>query len=783
LKGFALVSRVGFFSAKSAPKLRIVASTIGSGLLLGLCVFAAMSFNCARAFAAPAGPDTYKITITVAVAPGETANVSVGTQVTAQISAIGSDGKTDATSAVPFAIGTTDPAADVTDDSGAAIAPTGLQLKSGTSHVLVTFKTAGSWTIVAIVNGVPIASAPIQVAKAAGAAPPAPVVAGPAPAAAVPAAAPAAAPPVYLFTTQALPAGGIQLGLTPADAAGLGPLSYSKVEGLPTSLPGTVSVSKTGVLTGNFGPNQAGSPKYPINVEDTKTSINYTATLPLTIQNPIKVTLAPGANTVTVMTGATGSIVAQLPAGATATKASPLDVTPWGFSETNAGGVYTFQTSGAKASGANKSFNYEIDYTDSAKNAQQANLIVDVEDSVTIPLAGGLTPTTGEKKKKPYDDLCQYRFNDCDWQYTVTGGAEESALSAQDSETNALVSLFLRGPWNLRSGSVWTLVRFLGAANANNTNNVVSAFTTATGSSSSAGLPQVGTALDYAIGYEHDWFQPNSSNPDRGLFTVGAIASFGATTPLSAQHATTAYVVPAWGTNECNQLISRFPSSAGSSGLPAQPSSPYITTTVTPTTGSPTTTTAGPYCVINNQPTTTTSSTGTTVVSGTAQTDIAFAPEDRNSFLLKYAVGLRLITRYNASGTTFCGTSSAPSVGVCSRMIVDLTVGQDEAITGGMLRHFVAKSDVGFPIPKTSVYFFGSAALRFTRNHEYSPLILQPATIVASSPTPPATITVPSSTTWVLPLTQPNRDFYRIGLGLDLSSVFSKIFTTTTTGK
>ncbi len=461
MKRFALVSGVRFLVRKSATKFRIVGGMLRIGLLAGPCVLTIANLGGTRAFAATGGPDKYTIRVTVAVAPGQTANVYVGTQVTAQIIATGTDGKIDTTSTASFAIGTTDTAADVTDDAGTAIAPAGLQLKSGTAQVLVMFETAGSWTINAIVNGVPIASTPIQVAAAQPA--PAPAAASaPAPAALAPAAVSPAAPPVYLFTTEALPAGGIQLGLTPADAAGLGPLSYSKVEGLPTSLPGTVSVSKTGVLTGNFGPNQAGSPKYPINVEDTKTSINYTTTLPLTIQNPIKVTLAPGANSVTVMTGAAGSIVAQLPTGATATKASPLDVTPWGFSETNAGGVYTFQTSSAKASGANKSFNYEIDYTDSAKNAQQANLIVDVEDSVTIPLAGGLTPTTGEKKKKPYDDLCQYRFNDCDWQYTVTGGAEESALSAQDSETNALVSLFLRGPWNLRSGSVWTLVRFLG---------------------------------------------------------------------------------------------------------------------------------------------------------------------------------------------------------------------------------------------------------------------------------------------------------------------------------
>jgi hypothetical protein len=403
----------------------------------------------------------------------------------------------------------------------------------------------------------------------------------------------------------------------------------------------------------------------------------------------------------------------------------------------------------------------------------------------TVKVLGAPQPvdTNTSSSTNAYDDPCQYQFNDCDWAYTVAGGGELSALSSQDTETNPFVVLFARTPKNVRGGNAWVLARFLGAANANNTNNVVSAFTTATGSSSSSGLPQVGTAIDYAIGYEYDWFHPGWQNPGSGQFTLGAIVAFGATTPLSAQHATTAYVVPAWGTNECSELIQRFPTNMAApglpaTGLPAQPTSPYITTTVTPTSGPPTMTTTGPFCIINNQPTTTTSSTGTTVVSGTAQTDIAFAPEDRNSFLLKYMVGLRLISREIAPNTQKCGPSSGAAVGgSCSRDIVDITVGQDQAVTGGLLRHFVAKTDATFPIPvMTSVYFFGSAAIRFTRNKNLSPLILQPATIVAASPTPPATITIPSGTTWVLPLTQPNRDFYRIGVGLDVTSILSKAF-------
>jgi hypothetical protein len=841
LEGFILVSRAGFFSAKSAPKLRIFPGMARNRLPLGLCVLAAMSFNCARAFAAPAGPDKYKITVTVAVAPGGTANVSVGDQVTVQISASAPGGKTDATSSAPFAIGTTDATADVTDDTGAAIAPAGLKLKSGTRKVLVTFNASGSFTINVIVNGVLIVSAPIPVGATVAAAPlapavpaptpvavaPAPVVpvpaqvavapaptpvipasapvavvpatepvvpasapvaVAPAPAPLVPASAPvavapAAAPPVYLFTGEALPAGGIQLGLSPADATGLGPFSYSGTAGLPY----TVAVSDTGLVTGTFGSYQAGTEQYTVNIE-TKSGIPYIANFSVNIQNPIKLTLAAGPNTVTVMTGASGSIVAQLPPGATVTKSNPQDVSQWGFSETDASGVYTFTTSGAKAPVGNKSFNYEIDYTDASKTAQKANLVVDVEDSVSIPL-GGLTPVTtagGTKPKKPYDGLCQYQFNDCDWIWYSVGGAEESALSAQDSETNPFISLYVRAPWNIRTGSVWLQARFLGAANANNTNNVVSAFQSATGSSNTSGLPQVGTALDYIFGAEHDFFQPNQKNPNRGMFTLGIIAALGATTPLSAQSATVAYQVPAYGTNECTQLLSRFPSSRGAFGLPAQPvmgsaPNPYISTMTTPSGGPTTTTTAGPYCIINPVQTTTTNSSGATVVtSGVQIQDVAFAPEDRNSFLLKYMVGVRLVNRWlYDSSKVGCGTGAKQTP--CVRSVADFTFGQDESITGGQLRKFVFKAEAVFPIPKTSAYFFGSSALRLEGNRTFAPLLLEPASIVpgtASAPagTPPGTTTVPSSTTWVLPLTQPNRDLYRIGVGIDLSAVLSKVF-------
>jgi hypothetical protein len=66
------------------------------------------------------------------------------------------------------------------------------------------------------------------------------------------------------------------------------------------------------------------------------------------------------------------------------------------------------------------------------------------------------------------------------------------------------------------------------------------------------------------------------------------------------------------------------------------------------------------------------------------------------------------------------------------------------------------------------LYLFGSAYMRLAKNQNYSPLILNTATGV----------TVPSSTVTVLPLEQPNRDYYRLGVGLNINQLFCKAFST-----
>jgi hypothetical protein len=367
---------------------------------------------------------------------------------------------------------------------------------------------------------------------------------------------------------------------------------------------------------------------------------------------------------------------------------------------------------------------------------------------------------------------------------------EQSDLSAQNSQTDPFVDLIVRAPWNVRAGSVWLRARFLGAPTTSSTQNVVAASTSPTGTITSSSLSTVGYAVDYVVGVEHDWFQANRNDPTRGMFTLGVIAGLGATTPLSSQSATVGYAMPTYGTNECTQLHQRFTTLNGYN--PGLPASGTVTTTTTIGSNPPT---VGPpvnYCSILPIPSSSSSTAGgvtiKTSTDNTAITNIAFSPEDRSSFLLKYLAGFRLINRWHSQGSTRCSSAGVndhsdndPNTnfknGPCTRSIVDFTFGQDEAITGGYLRRVVFKSDAIFPIPKSGMYFFASASIRLKSNANLSPLILTSTPVTSSSGTTTAgTVTIPSPSVFVLPLKQSDRDFYRIGIAFDLAKILPKLF-------
>jgi hypothetical protein len=130
---------------------------------------------------------------------------------------------------------------------------------------------------------------------------------------------------------------------------------------------------------------------------------------------------------------------------------------------------------------------------------------------------------------------------------------------------------------------------------------------------------------------------------------------------------------------------------------------------------------------------------------------VGFVPPDRQRFYRFYGAGLRL--------TTFeLDKPYAPPA------TWTLTLGQDESITGGILRGLVARIDVFYSLPVGKadgrfkfLFLFGTANLRLNRDAGDAPLILQKAADVPLSDGRVAIVTSRST-----------RDTYRIGLGIDM---------------
>ena len=137
---------------------------------------------------------------------------------------------------------------------------------------------------------------------------------------------------------------------------------------------------------------------------------------------------------------------------------------------------------------------------------------------------------------------------------------------------------------------------------------------------------------------------------------------------------------------------------------------------------------------------------------------IAFVPPDRNRFFRRYFAGLRLKTYYvrddfpDELDTIFPG-------------IIDITVGQNESVTGGALRGVVFGVEGIYPLPfikgkqRGSLYVFGSARVKLNDAKIETPVFLQP---------PDSPVAVPGDKVFIQQLPPRDSDYYRLGIGVDL---------------
>jgi len=310
-------------------------------------------------------------------------------------------------------------------------------------------------------------------------------------------------------------------------------------------------------------------------------------------------------------------------------------------------------------------------------------------------------------------------------------GAEQSAYSSDDIETNAFVSAFIRSGYlgsKHGSWSLWGRVRLLSAPQQS-APNIVATIANPTGQITQSSLSSVGAVTDYVLGPE--WRLRQHDGP---AYTTrfSLIGDLGETTPLSTANPTI-FNAPAPNTTDCANLIGNI----------NQMSSPPPLTSgngLTP-----------PTCLENP-------------ASQMPYNYVAYTQQKRSGFLAKYGAGVRFS---QVSLPKTAGPS--PYAGM-----LDATLGQDDTITGGKLHKLVFRLDGQYPIPlgtlSSYLYIFGSSSIKIAPNKDLPTINLG----VVQSNVP----TIPNPQVLVLPTQQPDRDFYRLGVGLNLMDVFCKVFNT-----
>jgi hypothetical protein len=158
------------------------------------------------------------------------------------------------------------------------------------------------------------------------------------------------------------------------------------------------------------------------------------------------------------------------------------------------------------------------------------------------------------------------------------------------------------------------------------------------------------------------------------------------------------------------------------------------------------------------------------------KTYIAFVFPERDRFLRQYYGGIRLKTFYYDRDNRLINRFPA---------ILDFMVGQNEAVTGGKLkndvtdssgkiigkkRSWVLRLDGFYPLPikeASFLYLYGTAMMKVGGGgvRINTPLFLDTA---------PGNVLLTSSDVFIAPNLQMNRDYYKIGVGVNLTDLFNR---------
>lgn len=296
-------------------------------------------------------------------------------------------------------------------------------------------------------------------------------------------------------------------------------------------------------------------------------------------------------------------------------------------------------------------------------------------------------------------------------------------------------------------------------------------------------------SLDFPLGLGTTLVKPMSDIRDAHFFVSGSLRLAGMAQPgaLSASAFTSSYyasainstpdkIVQSWeGSVSLSAIIAKTnwklgTFDEGTSPSPDYPSVTLMTTSVIATAGfnSPLSASQAnpPVYYATNQiqqefsPNSGSWPATCAVTTGNPTCYVSFIPADRSRFYRYYEAGLRM----RIYGEDFANkTLRAPG-------IVDITVGQNEYVTGGGLRGVVAHLTGVMPIPIPKIdgfYAFGSIASELNgKIASGNQLLLLPVPSTAN-------VNYLSSSVFSVTVPQPNRDRYRFGFGIDLFKLLS----------
>ena len=148
----------------------------------------------------------------------------------------------------------------------------------------------------------------------------------------------------------------------------------------------------------------------------------------------------------------------------------------------------------------------------------------------------------------------------------------------------------------------------------------------------------------------------------------------------------------------------------------------------------------------------------------------AFVKPERDRFYRQYNIGFRLKS-FISPDTEEGKKSKSAKILYRFPAMLDITIGLNDSVTGGRLgiKNTIIRIDGFIPLKLSKgvyIYLFGNALLKTTHTKISDPLILEPA---------PTGTTFPAGNVIQINEGELNRDYYRIGVGVDLSGLLTKV--------